>query len=107
MDITPLPITLDAARRLPWRPGRSAEAFMDGDLEVRFTPKPTNGMQSPHERDEFYFVASGSGFYRVEDGERVAVGPGSLCFCAAGRVHGFEDISEDFSIWIIFYGPKK
>jgi len=53
MDVTPPPITLAAARKLAWRPGRSAEAFIDGDLEVRFTPKPTNGMQPPHERVEF------------------------------------------------------
>jgi mannose-6-phosphate isomerase-like protein (cupin superfamily) len=107
MEATPPPISLAAARKLPWRPGRSAEAFVDRDLEVRFTPKPTNGMQAPHERDELYFVASGTGFYRVEDGERTAVGPRDLCFCAARHVHGFENISEDFSLWMIFYGPKK
>jgi mannose-6-phosphate isomerase-like protein (cupin superfamily) len=107
MEITPPPITLAAARKLPWQPGRSAEAFVDGDLEVRFTPRPRNGMQAPHERDELYFVASGRGFYRVDDGPRTGVGPGDLCFCAAHHVHGFEDISEDFSLWIIFYGPKK
>ena len=52
MDHTPAPISLAAARALPWKPGRSAEAFIDGDLEIRFTPRRTNGPQTPHQRDE-------------------------------------------------------
>jgi hypothetical protein len=32
-----------------------------------------------------------------------AVGPGDVLFCAA---HGFEDISADFSVWVLFYGPQ-
>ena len=67
MDKTPAPISLAAARGLPWKPGRSAEAFIDGDLEIRFTPRPTNGPQVPHQRDEFYIVAAGTGHFRVED----------------------------------------
>ena len=82
MDKTPAPLSLAAARGLPWKPGRSAEAFIDGDLEVRFTPRPTNGPQVPHQRDELYIVAAGTGRYRV--GDRVtAVGPGDLLFAAA------------------------
>ena len=77
MDKTPAPISLAAARGLPWKPGRSAEAFIDGDLEIRFTPRPTNGPQVPHQRDEFYIVAAGTGHYRVED-RVTAVGPGDL-----------------------------
>jgi hypothetical protein len=30
-----------------------------------------------------------------------------MCFAAAHTVHGFEDFSDDFAIWIIFYGPVK
>jgi hypothetical protein len=36
-----------------------------------------------------------------------AVGPGDLLFAAAHVAHGFEDFSEDFAIWIVFYGPVK
>ena len=82
MDRTPAPISVASARQLPWKPGRSAEAFVDGDLEIRFTPRPTNGPQTPHQRDEVYVVAVGSGFYRV-DGKRTAVGAGDMCFAAA------------------------
>jgi len=106
VDRTPPPVSLAAALALPRTPGRSAEVFVDGDLEVRFAAKPTNGPQVPHLRDELYFVASGTGRYRVED--RVTeVGVGDVLFCAAHVPHGFEEISEDFSVWVLFYGPTR
>ena len=106
MDKTPAPLSLAAARNLAWAPGRSAQAFSDGDLEVRFTPRPTSGPQVPHERDELYIVAAGKGRFRVED-KVTDIAAGDLLFAAAHAPHGFEDFSDDFSIWIIFYGPQK
>jgi mannose-6-phosphate isomerase-like protein (cupin superfamily) len=106
MDRTPSPVSLAAALGLPRTPGRSSEVFVDGDLEVRFAARPTNGPQVPHRRDELYFVASGTGHYRVED-TVTAVGPGDVMFCAAHVAHGFNDISDDFSVWVLFYGPQK
>jgi mannose-6-phosphate isomerase-like protein (cupin superfamily) len=106
MDRTPPPMSLAAALGLPRTPGRSTVVFVDGDLEVRFAARPTNGPQVPHQRDELYFVASGSGNYRVEE-TVTAVGPGDVLFCAAHVAHGFEDISADFSVWVLFYGQQK
>jgi mannose-6-phosphate isomerase-like protein (cupin superfamily) len=106
MNRTPLPLSLVDALALPRTPGRSAEVFIDGDLELRFAARPTNGPQVPHQRDELYFVASGTGRYRVED-TLTAVGPGDVLFCAAQVAHGFEEISDDFSVWVLFYGPEK
>ncbi|MSP02213.1 MAG: cupin domain-containing protein [Acetobacteraceae bacterium] len=106
MDRTPAPVSLAAARALPITPGRSAEVFVDGDLEVRFAGRPGNGPQVPHERDELYFVASGTARYRVEDQVSPA-NPGDLLFAAAGVAHGFEDPSADFTVWVLFYGPRK
>ena len=106
MDLTPPPVSLAAALALPRTPGRSAEVFVDGDLEIRFAARPTNGPQVPHLRDEFYVVAAGTGRYRVED--KVSdVSAGDLLFSATHVAHGFEDISEDFSVWVMFYGPTR
>jgi mannose-6-phosphate isomerase-like protein (cupin superfamily) len=100
-------IPLAAACTLTPPPDRaSAEAFVAGDLEVRFAALATRGMQVPHERDEFYVVATGSGRYRIGDTE-VAIGPGDLLFAAAHAEHGFVERSDDFSEWIVFYGPVK
>ena len=106
MDQTPPPLSLASALALPRTPGRSAEVFVDGDLEVRFAARPTNGPQVPHDRDEIYFVARGTGRYRVENNV-TDVGPGDVLFCAAHIPHGFKDISADFSVWVLFYGARK
>ncbi|HXP02729.1 MAG TPA: cupin domain-containing protein [Stellaceae bacterium] len=104
---TGLQIPLAAARALPLPPGRaSAEAFVDGDIEVRFAAPSSLGMQVPHDRDEFYVVATGTGRYRIEEKE-VAIAPGDLLFAAAHAEHGFVARSDDFSEWIVFYGPVK
>ena len=106
MDRTLPPVSLAAALALPRTPGRSAEIFVDGDLEVRFAARPTNGPQVPHLRDEIYFVASGTAKYRVKD-KVTAIAAGDVLFCAAHVAHGFEGISEDFSVWVLFYGAEK
>jgi mannose-6-phosphate isomerase-like protein (cupin superfamily) len=106
MDRTPPPVSLTAAFGLPRTPGRSAEVFVDGNLEVRFAARPTNGPQVPHQRDELYFIAAGTGRYGVED-KATAVGSGDVLFCAAHVAHRFEDISADFSVWVLFYWPQK
>ena len=100
-------LSLSQARGLTPPPDRaSAEARIDGDIEVRFAAPSTLGMQVPHERDEFYIVATGTGRYRIEDTE-VAIAPGDLLFAAARAEHGFVARSDDFSEWIVFYGPVK
>jgi mannose-6-phosphate isomerase-like protein (cupin superfamily) len=106
MDRTPPPVSLAAALALPVTPGRSAQVFADRDLDFRFAARPTDGPQVPHTRDEVYVVAAGTARYRVED-EVSEVGPGDLLFCAAHTPHGFEGNSEDFSVWVLFYGPEK
>jgi mannose-6-phosphate isomerase-like protein (cupin superfamily) len=106
MERTPKPVSLSSALALPRTPGRSTEVFVDGDLELRFSARPTNGPQVPHQRDEMYFIAAGTARYHVED-TVTPVGPGDVVFCAAHVAHGFEDPSENFSVWVLFYGPQK
>jgi mannose-6-phosphate isomerase-like protein (cupin superfamily) len=107
MERTPPPLSLAAALALPLPAGRrSAEAFRDGDLEIRLYAPKGHDPQTPHDRDELYVVASGNGRFRVED--RVTpCRTGDLLFAAARTAHRFEDFSDDFAAWVVFYGPQK
>ncbi|MCB0520626.1 MAG: cupin domain-containing protein [Lewinellaceae bacterium] len=59
-------------------------------------------LQKPHDQDEIYVVINGSGTF-YNNGERRTFQPGDLLFVPAGIEHRFEDFSEDFKTWIIFY----
>ena len=107
MDRTPPPLAVAAARaQAPAEGNGAVEALRDGDLWVRFIARPTSGPQVPHDQDEFYIVAAGSARYRWDDGERM-VGPGDIMFAAANTPHGYDQFSDDFAVWVTFYGPKK
>ncbi len=107
MDKSPPPLSLAAALAAPLPEGRrSSEVFVDGDLEIRLYAPKGHDPQTPHDRDELYIVAAGQGKFRV--GDRVdAIAPGALLYVASHEVHRFEDFSEDFAVWVVFYGPVK
>ncbi len=107
MDKSPPPLSLADALALPLPAGRrSAEVFVDGELEVRLYAPKGHDPQTPHDRDELYVVAAGQGTFRVGDRTH-PVAPGALLYVAAHEVHRFEDFSDDFAVWVIFYGPVK
>ena len=107
MQDSPPPLSLAAALAMPLPSGRrSAEVFRDGDLEVRLYAPKGHDPQTPHDRDELYIVAAGTGHFRVEDA-RTPCKTGDLLFAAAHATHRFEDFSGDFAAWVIFYGPQK
>jgi mannose-6-phosphate isomerase-like protein (cupin superfamily) len=62
-------------------------------------------LQTPHEQDELYVVFSGSGEFLL-NGERMNFTAGDVLFVPAGVEHRFENFSDDFVTWVIFYGPK-
>ncbi|MBK8324848.1 MAG: cupin domain-containing protein [Betaproteobacteria bacterium] len=61
--------------------------------------------QSPHDQDELYLVIRGTGHF-VKNAERIAFSPGDVLFVEAGATHRFEDFSDDFETWVVFWGPK-
>lgn len=69
-----------------------------------YAPRGTDPQQ-PHERDELYFIASGSGIFRRGE-EAIAFGPGDALFVPAGQPHRFERFDEDFGTWVLFYGSS-
>lgn len=78
--------------------------FAHGTLAVEVYTPNGHDPQTPHERDEIYVVARGTGFF-FDGSTGRAVEPGTFIFVAAGQVHRFEEFSADFAVWVFFYGP--
>jgi mannose-6-phosphate isomerase-like protein (cupin superfamily) len=96
-------ITLNAASEMgpPPTGNLAVPIFSSGTLDVELYKPRRIDPQKPHTRDEVYIVARGKGYFW--DGEdRYAVEVGS--FVPAGQRHQFEDFSEDFAVWVLFYG---
>ena len=73
----------------------------DGVKLVFFAPRGTDH-QTSHDEDEFYFIARGSGELVIA-GERHACSAGDAFFVPAGVVHRFENFTDDFATWAIFF----
>jgi mannose-6-phosphate isomerase-like protein (cupin superfamily) len=58
--------------------------------------------QIAHSQDEIYVIISGSGSF-FNNGERRPFAEGDLIFVPAGVEHRFEDFTDDFATWVIFY----
>jgi mannose-6-phosphate isomerase-like protein (cupin superfamily) len=100
-------ITLDEAlAMLPAPDGkRSAAVFEHGTLQVKLYGPLGVDPQQPHTRDEAYVVARGTGWF-VNGGHRHPFAPNDVLFVKAGVVHRFENFTEDFLVWVFFYGPE-
>jgi mannose-6-phosphate isomerase-like protein (cupin superfamily) len=96
----------EALAGLPGADGeRSRGVFEHGSLAVKiYAPRGTDP-QTPHTRDEAYIVIQGEGVF-VSDEGRTRFGPGDFLFAPAGVTHRFEEFSDDFAVWVFFYGPE-
>jgi mannose-6-phosphate isomerase-like protein (cupin superfamily) len=95
----------EAAERLALEPEPFIALFKRGDFSVELYAPRGIDTQEPHDQDEAYIVAAGSGVFRRAE-ERVPFEPGDVLFAAAGVHHGFEKFTDDFQTWVIFFGPK-
>jgi mannose-6-phosphate isomerase-like protein (cupin superfamily) len=101
----PVRATIEEARIAPIPPGFRSSLLMEhGSMKLRFYKPRGLDQQTPHDQDELYVVASGRGTFFV-GGQRVAFGPGDVLFVGAKVEHRFEDFSDDFATWVVFYGP--
>lgn len=97
------------AEAAPLPPGRrSAELFRHGTMHLRWYSPGASGLdhdpQTPHDQDEVYIVAAGTGWFVCGEG-REKFGPGDALFAPAHTVHRFENFTPDFAAWVMFYGP--
>jgi len=81
-----------------------ARVMEHGSMSVEIYRPQETDLQKPHQQDELYVVMSGSGEF-VNGGMRNDFGPGDVLFVPAGIEHRFENFTDDFVTWVIFYGP--
>lgn len=79
--------------------------FTHGTLEVEIYRPHGKDLQQPHDRDEVYIIISGHGDF-INGEEKMQFQTGDFLFVPAGVTHRFENFTEDFATWVIFYGPK-
>src|SRR5579872_2704188 len=75
-----------------------------GTMSVEIYRPVKTDLQTPHTQDELYVVISGSGEF-LNNGIRTPFQPGDVLFAPAGVAHRFENFTEGFATWVIFYGP--
>lgn len=81
------------------------ELFKHGTLVVEMYQPDQIDLQSPHSRDELYVVVSGTGYF-VNGESREPFEAGDVLFVPAGVEHRFEEFTDDFATWVMFYGPE-
>jgi len=97
--IAQLPLPADEK----WKDGvYDVESFKRKNFRLVFFAPRIADYQTFHEEDEFYFIVRGSGELIIED-ERIACASGDAFFVPAKAHHHFENFTEDFATWAIFF----
>jgi len=76
-----------------------------GSMTVELFRPVGRDTQQPHGQDELYLIRRGTSTF-LRDGKRVSVTAGDVLFVPAGMEHRFENFSDDFDSWVIFWGPE-
>ena len=95
----------DALARIGEEPDAFATVLSQGSLEVGLYAPSGVDPQTPHTRDELYVVMRGAGWF-VNGDVREPFGPGDILHVPAGVHHRFEEFTDDFATWVVFYGPE-
>ncbi|MBA2736149.1 MAG: cupin domain-containing protein [Pyrinomonadaceae bacterium] len=86
-----------------WKDGVwDVEAFKKGSVSLVFFAPKAIDYQTFHEEDEFYFIVRGKGELLIEN-ERFAGEVGDSFFVPAKVPHRFENFTDDFAAWAIFF----
>ena len=86
-----------------WKNGVfDVEPFKRRNVTLVFFAPRGRDYQTFHDEDEFYFIARGSGELIIES-ERFKCETGDAFFVPAKKEHHFENFTEDFATWAIFF----
>lgn len=101
----------DFHRKIPGPPTASwpegapfVEVLRHGTMSVEIFAPRGKDCQTPHDQDELYIVKTGSAEFLLAD-RRYAVSAGDVLFVPAKALHRFEQMSDDFLTWVVFWGP--
>ena len=95
----------DALAQIPATGEPFVRLFEHGTLVAGLYAPRHVDLQTPHARDEVYVVASGTAEF-FDGGGRREIGTGDFLFVPAFAPHRFASMSDDFSVWVLFYGPE-
>jgi mannose-6-phosphate isomerase-like protein (cupin superfamily) len=95
----------DALQQLEKVDDEFVELFAKRDINIEFYKPDKVDKQTPHTRDEIYIVISGSGMF-INGEKKVSFSAGDFLFVKAGLEHKFIEFSDDFSTWVVFFGPE-
>ena len=86
-----------------WKDGvGDIEPFEKNGVRLAFFSPRGTDYQTEHAEDEFYFIARGSAKLVIED-EAFDCSAGDALFVAATKAHHFEEFTDDFATWAVFF----
>lgn len=86
-------------------PAEFVQLTQRGSLEIELYIPDKVDRQQPHDKDELYVIISGTGTFIRED-ESYEFQAHDVLFIPAFQEHRFVNFSDDFQVWVIFYGAK-
>lgn len=116
-----LHVSPEDARARPNDPGHpSVRMLSHGSMELRWYRPREEERHLPHDRDECYIVVAGSALFHrsheagpfeehklgLSGSVTVPISTGHAVMVPAGCEHWFADISSDFELWTMFWGPE-
>ncbi len=86
-----------------WKDGVwDVEPLKKGKVSLVFFAPRSTDYQTFHEEDEFYVIVRGKGGLII-GGDSFACQTGDAFYVAANTPHHFENFTEDFATWAIFF----
>lgn len=86
-----------------WKDGVwDVEPFEKAGVKLVFFAPRGRDYQTFHDEDEFYFIVRGSGEIVMGE-DRHPFAAGDVFFVEAGARHRFENFSDDFATWAVFF----
>lgn len=93
----------DAITQLDAANGQLFTKVMEhGTMSVEIYRPIKNDPQTPHKQDELYVIINGNGVF-LNGEERTTFKQGDVLFVKAGVKHRFENFTDDFMTWVIFF----